>query len=58
LVVKTEPLDVGITALDSDGDPLTFILSEEPVFAAYVDHVVAMPHYIFLSWVLCCRQCL
>jgi CSLREA domain-containing protein len=38
LVAEADTLDVGITASDTDGDPLTFILSGEPVFAALVDH--------------------
>ena len=37
-MVDTDTLGVGITALDTDGDPLTFILSGEPVFAALTDH--------------------
>ena len=37
-MVEADNLDVGITALDTDGDPLTLILSGEPVFAALVDH--------------------
>jgi hypothetical protein len=37
-VVEADTLDVRITPLDTDGDPLTFILSGEPVFAGLVDH--------------------
>jgi hypothetical protein len=37
-VAEGATLDVGITASDADGDPLTFTLSGEPVFATLVDH--------------------
>lgn len=37
-VAEGATLNVGITASDSDGDPLTFILSGGPVFAALMDH--------------------
>jgi hypothetical protein len=37
-VAEAATLDVRITASDTDGDPLTFTLSGEPVFAALVDH--------------------
>lgn len=38
-MVEADTPDVGITALDTDGDPLVFILSGESVFAASVDHL-------------------
>jgi hypothetical protein len=31
-------LDVGVTASDADGDPLSFVLSGEPSFATLTDH--------------------
>jgi hypothetical protein len=37
-VAEGATLDVGITASDTDGDPLSFTLSGEPVFAALIDH--------------------
>jgi len=37
-VAEAATLDVEITASDTDGNPLTFILSGEPVFATLVDH--------------------
>ena len=36
-MAEADTLNVGIAALDTDGDPLTFILSGEPAFAALVD---------------------
>jgi hypothetical protein len=37
-VAEADTLDVGITASDADGDPLTFTLSGEPSFATLTDH--------------------
>ena len=37
-LAEADTLDVGISATDGDGDPLTFTLSGEPSFAALTDH--------------------
>jgi uncharacterized delta-60 repeat protein len=35
---EADTVDVGISATDADGDPLTFVLSGEPSFATLTDH--------------------
>jgi len=37
-VAEGDTLDVGITATDDDGDPLTFTISGEPEFATFTDN--------------------
>ena len=38
VMAEADTVDVGISATDADGDPLTFTLSGEPSFATLTDH--------------------